>query len=206
MDCLHIRRPARLPEGDVPPDNTAHHPEGSQYMHQLHHKIKVHIDSLSWFMLLSFSCILRENQHAVRSNGESGTGIQPVSWISNSLHVTAVKPLETVTVNRRITVQAEFPYPGGGHADLIIFFRGVTEIEHHDHIVARSVLVPALESENVVRVIHMVNVQKLPAQPAAEPIFVQPQPNQVPIQADDPLVLFIQVPVQRDIVPEPLAL
>jgi len=69
-----------------------------------------------------------------------------VAWASNpsrapqSLYVAAEKPLKIITVDRGITVQAQFPQSSRRHADRVVLLRSVTEIEHNDNIVPEKFL------------------------------------------------------------------
>src|SRR5512145_324943 len=67
-------------------------------------------------------------------------------------------------------------------------------------------LVPALEGQDIVNFIDVEDVEELAAEPAAVPLCVQPELNQVAIETHNTLVLLVEIPVERNIVPEPLAL
>ena len=67
-------------------------------------------------------------------------------------------------------------------------------------------LVPALERDQVLLIIHVRDGHILSAQPTTDAIPVQPQPDQVTVHAGHAVILLVHVPVERHIVTEPFAL
>ena len=125
-------------------------------------------------VIITTSFPLRINLHTVWTNRYGSPGIQSIPCPFKCLYVTAEKPFKIVTVNSGVTVQTQLPLSCGWHTNIVALFRSAAEVEHNDHIVTGSMLIPTLESNDIVGIIYMENINKLTTQATAVPFCIQP--------------------------------
>ena len=110
---------------------------------------------------------------------------------------------EVVVVALPVTVESELPGSRGRKADDVAVLRVVQEVCDDYHVVRRSPLVPAMESENLAWLVQMINLGVLATEAACAAVEVPPQTDEVVVEPHDAMKLFPFLPVVGDGVGEP---
>jgi len=121
-------------------------------------------------------------------------------------HVEAFGIRKFITVDMSVTVEPQLPQTFRRQTNLIVFLKFIRKVGNHDHIIALAMLIPTLKSQDVMFIVDVKNIQELTAQTTGLVVPVPAAPNQISIKAGDAVKILVQIPIQRHIVFEPVAL
>ena len=118
-----------------------------------------------------------------------------LTWFGND--VGTRMPCEVVAVALPIAVETEFPDPCDREADDIAILRLVEKVGDNNNVVRRSPFVPAVEGNNLVFFVQVIDLGELPAEAARETGIVEPQADEVAVQPNDAVELIAFGPNRR---------
>src|SRR5579885_1303691 len=108
------------------------------------------------------------------------------------------KPVsETGIIAVPIAVKAHQPMAASRETDPVRRISAVSEIEHDDHIIAVTSLIPAVKRNHVIDVVDVMNVNVLSPEAARIVKPVAPKMNEIAVKLNDPRKGVGMGPIER---------
>ena len=105
--------------------------------------------------------VLGQNQDRIRSDPDIGAVRHVVEGSPAGSRVVTRMVTKICAVSLPVTVQPDPPLASPWHTDRVAVISAVREIRHDDDIVAHTATLPAVEGDDFIRVIDVVDVEML---------------------------------------------
>lgn len=119
-----------------------------------------------------------------------------VIGICNRIDVAAGIAAEVVAENRAVAAESSSPTPDRRQAEFVFLVMLVGEIDNDDRFIASATIKSSLESDNLMNVIDMMNINVLAGQTTCVPVTVETQADQSRGQLDDSGMVVGFLPIE----------
>ena len=104
------------------------------------------------------------------------------------------------------TIETDFPQSGFWKADIVVVVTPVGHIGDYNHVVARTAIFPAMESDNFFVVVEVVDVHVPAAKTTGVVEPIPAQADQIAVQIENALIFFFLRPINGVGVAKPFVL
>ena len=105
-----------------------------------------------------------------------------------------------------ITIEADFPKSGFWKADIVVVVIPVGHVGDYNHVVARPAIFPAMEGDDFIVVVEVVDVHVLAAKTTGVVEPIPAQADQIAVQIENAPIFFFLRPINGVGVAKPFVL